>query len=406
MPVRLGTVAISVRELNLGAELPYVGLEHVETATGGLVPGFKSKTKSVEAEVVFQISDVLFGKLRPYLAKALAPDFSGCASGEFLVLRPGPQLRPRFLFYTCLSRPFLQWAEASSVGTKMPRTDWEAVSAFRFELPTPEHQGRVITFLDRETTHLDELIVRRRSLMKLLSSRWESELYRAVTKGLNPQARLRMSELSWGGDIPYHWGTPPVYANFDVQLGKMLNPERAAGPTPAPYLRNVNVQWDRIDLTDLGTMSFGEADRVKYALAPGDLLVCEGGEVGRAAIWRGDLAECYYQKAVHRLRPRGDVNARFLMYCLWTAASMNVFIVEGNQATIVHLTAEQLRAHRFPMPPRPEQDSIVAHLDRRREHLRTLTLTIERQIDLLRERRQALITAAVTGQLDVSGEAA
>jgi type I restriction enzyme S subunit len=199
---------------------------------------------------------------------------------------------------------------------------------------------------------------------------------------------------------------PTVSTNFELQLGKMLNAEAAAGPDQRPYVRNVNVQWDRLDLTDLATMHFDAADTQRFALQQGDLLVCEGGEVGRAAVWPGGVDECYFQKAIHRVRPRAGANSRFLMYCLRAAAKRSVFAVEGNTSTIVHLTGEQLRVHRFPWPPPEEQSAIVAHLDRLAKNCDAAVSTINRQIELLTERRQALITAAVTGQLEIPGVAA
>ena len=161
----------------------------------------------------------------------------------------------------------------------------------------------------------------------------------------------------------------------------------------------------RIDLDDLGTMNFSASDRKRCELRSGDLLVCEGGEVGRAAIWTGQLQNCYFQKAIHRVRPRGHANTRFLMYCLRAAASRSVFAVEGNQSTIVHLTGEQLRAHRFPWPPDDEQAAIVAHLDQLAATMKALSGSLDGQIDLLIEHRQALITAAVTGELPIPGVA-
>lgn len=331
-------------------------------------------------------------------------DLEGVLCGYHLSLvRPNrTRIHPKFLFWALKSAAARSSMSAAALG--ITRFALRSIEVANLEVPLPEMNAQIQTadFLDRETARVDSLIDRRLSLHQLLWLRWESEVYRAVTEGVSSTKGTRLSGLKWVGEIPSHWATPPVYANFDVQLGKMLNPERAAGPSPAPYLRNVNVQWDRIDLDDLGTMSFDEVDRVKYALRPGDLLVCEGGEVGRAAVWQGGLLECFYQKAVHRVRPRGDANARFLMYCLWAAASMNVFNVEGNQATIVHLTAEKLREHRFPMPPRREQDAIVAYLDERQDLVLALGSRIGRHVELLRERREALITAAVMGKMDVT----
>jgi type I restriction enzyme S subunit len=125
----------------------------------------------------------------------------------------------------------------------------------------------------------------------------------------------------------------------------MLDTIRITGEYLAPYLRNVDVQWDRINIDDLPQMDFNESERRKFNLRPGDLLVCEGGEVGKAAIWRGDVGECYYQKALHRLRPTREREVpRFMFYLLYAAAKQGVFVAEGNSNTIDHLTAEKLRS--------------------------------------------------------------
>ncbi len=213
-------------------------------------------------------------------------------------------------------------------------------------------------------------------------------------------------KLEWIERLPDHWGTPWLGADWEVQLGKMLNSEASAGQTQYPYLRNANVQWDEILLDDLSTMNFNESERDQYDLMRDDLLVCEGGEVGRSAIWPGHPADVFYQKALHRLRPLGQGNPRFLMYCLRAAAFMNVFTVQGNESTIPHLTREKLREHRFPRPPLEEQADIVQALDARLARTSGITIRLVRQIELLQERRQALITAAVTGELEIPGVAA
>jgi type I restriction enzyme S subunit len=188
---------------------------------------------------------------------------------------------------------------------------------------------------------------------------------------------------------------------FDVELGKMLNQSAAEGENQLRYLRNQNVQWDRLDLGDVSTMHFEPDQRERFSVRKGDLLVCEGGDVGRAAMWSSE-EQIYYQKALHRVRPRTTAPPRYLMYVLWAASSLGVFTIEGNQSTIVHLTREQLRAHRIPWPPVEKQRQIVAELDKARANMRHLQEKWSEQIELLAEHRQALITAAVTGQLNVA----
>lgn len=261
------------------------------------------------------------------------------------------------------------------------------------------------------------------------------------------------SGVHWLGKIPTHWTVAPLYARFEVALGKMLDAKRISGDHLGPYLRNIDVQWDKVNIDNLPTMDFHPTERDRYLLQEGDLLVCEGGEVGRTAVWRAELPECFYQKAIHRVRPLGDANEpRFLFYIMYAASKLGVFTAGGNPNTIDHLTAVQLRHYRFAFPSVAEQRAIAAFLDRetakidaliaKKErliellHIRDLKRAVlpvpkkseqreigvflnaetrrmdglirkvRRGIDRLKEYRTALISAAVTGKIDVREEAA
>jgi type I restriction enzyme S subunit len=148
-------------------------------------------------------------------------------------------------------------------------------------------------------------------------------------------------------------------------------------------------------------MDFAPWERDRYLLRSGDLLVCEGGEVGRTAMWRGQLEQCFYQKAIHRVRPRLDQEIpRFFYYLMYSLAKRGVFVAGGNPNTIDHLTAVQLRHYRFPFPPPSEQPGIAGSLDRETAKIDALVAKKERLIELLQEKRTALITRAVTKGLD------
>ena len=211
-----------------------------------------------------------------------------------------------------------------------------------------------------------------------------------------------MSSITNRGNIPLGWENPPVYARYSVQLGKMLDEKRITGAHLAPYLRNVDVQWNRINTLDLPEMDFSEEDREHYALRIGDLLVCEGGEVGRTAVWNGELLECFFQKAIHRLRPITQMDEpRFLRYFMRMAVDRGYFTANA-ASTIQHLTAEKLRVVRYPAPPRETQRAIADYLDRETARLDALVAAKERVFALLSEKRRALITRAVTRGLDPS----
>lgn len=323
-------------------------------------------------------------------------------SQDFATWTCGPALSPKYLLYALRAQPHeIERRKAGSTHKTIYMPDIETL---RIPLPPVACQERIVEYLDTKKARIDALITKKRELIRLVDERFESAVFAAVACGLRGEP-LRASGLSWVSEIPHHWGTPTVSVNFDLQLGKMLSGESAQGPEQHPYVRNVNVQWDRFDLRDLATMHFSAEDRRRCALRRGDVLVCEGGEVGRAAVWPGDPSDCYFQKAIHRARPRKGANGRYLMYCLRAAAKRNVFEVEGHSSTIVHLTGEQLRVHRFPWPPADEQDEIVRFLEAEAARTGAIRPALTRQITLLAEHRQALITAAVTGELPVPGVA-
>ena len=155
----------------------------------------------------------------------------------------------------------------------------------------------------------------------------------------------------------------PLGTLADVQLGKMLSPKSKTGQSPFPYLRNQDVQWGRINVTGLPTMDFSDKERAKFELRPGDLLVCEGGEPGRCAVWQGEIEHCYFQKALHRIRPNaGRIDTEFLMYCLRYQAATGAFEHQNAKTTIAHLPLTRLRQVLVPNISVGEQRRIVKRL--------------------------------------------
>ncbi|EQD86124.1 hypothetical protein GCM10009533_30270 [Saccharopolyspora spinosporotrichia] len=273
-------------------------------------------------------------------------------------------------------------------------------------LPFPrvslEEQRRIADFLDAETTRIDKLSALRERQLDILEEKAMRRVYDTV-RGTGVVGARRPSGLSWLGSVPVHWRVAAVSHYFEVELGKMLNQERARGDHLRPYLRVANVQWGVVDTTELAMMDFPPEEQKRYRLQPGDLLVNEGGSwPGRAAVWSGEIEEIYYQKALHRIRPRGMESTWWLYFCLVAAERMKVFQVQGNSSTMTHLTREQLRPQRFPFPDLAEQEQAVERLKDAEAKDRQIRRVLSRQQATLAERRQALITAAVTGEFDVS----
>ena len=163
-----------------------------------------------------------------------------------------------------------------------------------------------------------------------------------MTRGsrrFKPYPRYKDSGIEWLGQIPAHWDIAPVYARYDVAFGKMLDAKRVTGESPGYYLRNVDVQWDAcVNTFGLPEMDFALSERGRYALRRGDLLVCEGGEVGRTAIWHAEIEDCFYQKAIHRVRPRSELEVpRFFYYIMRALAQQGVFVAGGNPIRLITL---------------------------------------------------------------------
>lgn len=149
----------------------------------------------------------------------------------------------------------------------------------------------------------------------------------------------------------------------DIQLGKMLSPKSKTGTAAFPYLRNQNVQWDRFDLRDVATMDFDEREREKFSLRWGDLLLCEGGEPGRCAVWEEQIPDCYYQKALHRIRPHeGAADSEFLSLWIRLQAQTGAFEDQNAKTTIAHLPLVRLEQLLVPVLPVAEQRRIAARL--------------------------------------------
>mgnify|MGYP000065396979 CR=1 FL=1 len=160
----------------------------------------------------------------------------------------------------------------------------------------------------------------------------------------------------------------PIYRFSEVaasRLGKMLDKRKQTGLWQRKYLANANVQWFSFDLQNLNQMDFDEADQKEFELHDGDLLVCEGGEIGRCAIWRGELSDCYFQKAIHRVRCNTEMLLpEYLGHSFYYHSQKNGFSdVVSSKSTIAHLPGDKLKAMRIIVPPMEIQKRFVAFLE-------------------------------------------
>lgn len=353
-----------------------------------------------------RVGDLVYNMMRAWQGAFGTVSVEGMVSPAYVVARPCSAISTRFVEHVLRTPQAVEEMRRHSRGVTdfRLRLYWGEFKDIRIPLPSLEEVDVISNLVDKGAAKIDALVAEQRRLIELLQEKRRALISHAVTKGLNSDAPVKPSGVVWLGDVPAQWTIAPLGARYGVQLGKMLDSEKITGRHLRPYLRVADVQWGSINTEDLPSMDFDEEAREKFSLRSGDLLVNEGGSyVGRCAIWLGELDECYYQKALHRVRPHDAARdtSRFLYYAMVFATQLGVFVAGGNQNTIDHLPAEKLRSYRFAFPPLEEQVAIVAHLDEALIQLDSLISEAERAIALLQERRTAVISEAVTGKIDV-----
>jgi type I restriction enzyme, S subunit len=367
--------------------------------------------ESYEGHKVCRPGDVVVNTMWAWMAAVGVSRHVGIVSPAYGIYRPRTTSRfePRYLDYLLRTEAYRAEYLRSSRGVTTSRLRLYPPDFLNipFVQPPLDEQRLIVRFLDWHGGQTAKLIRAKKKLIALLNEQKQTIIHHAVTRGLDPNVKLRPSGIPWLGDIPEGWDVAALRHRYDQCLGKMLDTKRITGAHLLPYLRNTDVQWERINVVDLPMMDVPPEEYERYKLRLGDLLVCEGGEVGRAAIWSGELDVCAFQKALHRLRPRNPSrdNPRFLILQLRLAVALGAF-VDGHESTIAHLTGEKLRAHRFLFPPFAEQLRIIVAIDNQSLELDNAIDRIEREIALLQEFRTRLIADVVTGKLDVRRAAA
>ena len=202
---------------------------------------------------------------------------------------------------------------------------------------------------------------------------------------------------------PCQWAWVSVGEVSSSRLGKMLDKAKNKG-TERPYLRNINVRWLDFDLSDLLEMRFEESELSEYELKKGDVLICEGGEPGRAAVWDDRVRGVYFQKAIHRVRFDECVDPFFFVHVLWCSALDERLSRYFTGTGISHFTGKSLKGYLFPLPPLAEQHRIVAKVD----ELMALCDQLEQQLSQADQQRrrllEALLAEALGGRLPIEQE--
>lgn len=318
----------------------YVGLEHLD-ADSLKIRRWGTPDDVEATKLMFKKGDIIFGRRRAYQRKLGVAEFDGICSAHALVLRAKPEVvLPEFLPYFMQSELFMNRAVEISVGSLSPTINWKTMAVQEFTLPPLEEQQRILTLLLAVEESLESLGDAKAASEKLFDS--------ALLDAFENIANAKLKK---------------VKECYEIQLGKMSSEKARLGENQKIYIKNNNVLWGKFDFSELPQMSFDAREIEKYSLRYGDLLVCEGGEIGRAAIWKEAIPGMLYQKALHRLRPKteGDI-PEFMFHYLRYCAKRGVLEGVATGTTIRHLPVEQLSELQLPFPPQQDQKEIAQAL--------------------------------------------
>lgn len=386
------------------SSLRYFGLENIESFTGKLLNKIELTSQGVAHQ--FEKNDVLFGKLRPYLAKVYLAKTEGLSSTEALIFRPSSDIDPEFLFYYCLSQDFINEVNGTTFGSKMPRANWDNISSLLTVFPCLDEQKIIASFLNEQLTKIDAIIYKQKLLLKKLSEQRQSIITHTVTRGLNPNAAFKYSSIEWLGNIPEHW---------DVKSSRYVLSQVGSGKTPKGgaevytdegviLIRSQNVHDDGLRLNDVAHIT-DEADNQQSnsRVLPDDVLLnITGASIGRANIVPKTFPRANVNQHVCILRPIEDsIHPKFLLFLLQSTYSNALIQAEQNGTSREGINFEQIRSFKYPIPPLEEQEQIIGYLNTEIAKIEKMTNATKKIISSLKEYRSTLITQAVTGKIDV-----
>ncbi len=382
MTVRLKRLARLRSTCSSGHQRPYVALEHVESWTGKLREGVELPvlTPASSGMATAEPGDVLFGKLRPYLAKSWLVDRPVLASTELMCIRPAATLDSRWLGYMMSTVPFVEWASATSDGTRMPRTSWEKISEYRPWIPSQAEQRTIADYLDTEVARLDALISKKRRLIELLDERWE-----AWVRNLLSSLRCAILPLKRYWRVIDCKHRTPTY----VEDGY---PVISPGDT-MPGRLDLGRAHRFVDESDFRDLAPGTRRPKK-----GDLIYSRNASIGIASYVDTDVPFCMGQDVC--LMTSENMDQLFLMYVL-NSVGLDQLEVQKIRSTFSRVNISQILEIRVPVPDSTVQLTLGRTLDLAASRRSRACSILEEQINLLQERRQALIAAVVTGETPV-----
>lgn len=385
------------RQNDVSTDTIYIGLEDVEAGSGQYKPTNGSSRQSEDSTVgIFYEGDVLYGKLRPYLRKAIISEMAGCCSTEFLVLR-AEKTEPRWLQEWLLTPDVTHQIESGCEGAKMPRADWGHIGSIEVVYPDQPEQAQILTTLDRETARIDALIEKKSRFIELLKEKRQALITHAVTKGLDPNAKMKDSGIEWIEQVPEHWDVKPFFAlvtelnRKNVGLAETNILSLSYGSIiQKPETRNMGLtpkSYETYQIVESGEIVF------RFTDLQNDKRSLRSAQVTQ----RGIITSAYMAVKPH------SIDSTYFAWLMRSYDLCKVFYAMGGGLR-QSLKFEDVRRLPVLIPLVDEQSEITNAINAGTARIDALVEKTEQSITLLKERRAAFITAAVTGQIDLRGK--
>lgn len=351
-------------------------------------------------EIQLQEEDVVISKDGTIGRLGFIENMPGLATinGTMMLIRPDSNFHSKFIYYYLQGDKFQKVVKEKVSGSSVPHIFQRDMVTLNVPFPPHPEQKKIAAIL----TSVDEVIEKTQAQIDKLKALKTGMMQELLTRGVGvdgkPHTEFKDSPV---GRIPKGWEVEVIGNIFSVQLGKMLSKASKITDSPLPYLGNKNIQWGRVVLDDLERMDFSEKEKKKFSLEAGDLLMCEGGDVGRCAIWMNEMSGCYYQKAIHRLRPvENKYKPVLLMEYMKFAKESGLLVDYISQTSIAHLTKEKLISIPIPVPSIVEQESIVKVLKALSNRLKVA----ENKLEQNKKLKKALMQDLLTGKVRVKVE--
>lgn len=399
--VRKGHKNLGMREDNL-LSLSYGRIinKDIDTADGLLPESFETYQIVEPGNIVMRLTDLQNDKrsLRQGLVKE-----RGIITSAYDALELERGHDPRFWAYALLALDLAKYYYSLGAGVRQSikfadfPNDWIAT-------PNENTQEAIANFLDRETTRIDKLIEKKKRLVVLVDQRRRSEITTEVLGLSRKFTKRKPSRSSFIGDIPVDWG--------DAQLKHLVRPGTSitygivqAGPEyegGIPYIRTGDMKGDELPVSGYpNTSPEIERSYVRSRMEKGDLVIAIRATVGKCLRLPDELIGANLTQGTAKVSPGPKVNRDFMFYSILSAPSQAFFEESSKGATFKEITLDRLRRLVLPLPPREQQEIIAAKLNRSEERFRALKVAAQKSVERLHEFRSALITAAVSGQIDV-----